>query len=119
MTSSDVERADPSSLNVIEQFKLKRLTKDNIRKTDLFGKRATKTSPSTPSSTPDTRAENAETMKVSEDFSRIYLFSSPWLYFKAVEMAIVLNSLYLSLWLINFITICARVTSSPRWQVVM
>ena len=76
-------------------------------------------------------------MKLSEDFSAIYLLQSPLLYFRsallpidwshsltslrhrAVEVAIVLNSLYLSLWLINFITVCARVTDSPRWQLVM
>lgn len=75
---------------------------------------------------------NRESMKLSEDFSGIYLFKSPMLYFRsgtqlkpfiiitrAVEIAIVLNSLYLSLWLINFISVCARVSSSPRWQLVM
>jgi hypothetical protein len=92
-------------------------------------------------------SESQVEMKLSEDFSAIYLFQSPQLYFRsahptsplclsssplsvslpshampclrAVELAIVLNSLYLSLWLINFITVCARVNSSPTWQIVM
>ena len=43
-------------------------------------------------------------LKYSEDFSFIYVFGSPLLYFRAVEICIVLNSLYLSFWVLNFIT---------------
>lgn len=30
-----------------------------------------------------------------------------------------MNSIYLSLWLINFVSVCARVAATPRWQFVM
>lgn len=60
--------------------------------------------------------------KYSEDFSFIYLFGSPLLYFRAVETCIVLNSLYLSFWLLNFITVAHAMTNNdennehwPEW----
>ena len=59
-------------------------------------------------------------MKLSEDLSDIYFFRSPQLYFKMVEVAIMLNSLYLSLWACNFITIVNEYFSrSPFFHIVM
>jgi hypothetical protein len=42
-------------------------------------------------------------MKIAEDLSQIYLFSSPVLFSRALELCIMLNSLYLALWATNFI----------------
>lgn len=42
-------------------------------------------------------------MKLTEDMSEIYLFNSPQLFCRAIEVAIMLNSLYLALWATNFI----------------
>lgn len=85
----------------------------------------------------DKKAEEPEdgpAMKLSEDFSHIYLFRSPELYYwsalsslslgssplSAVECCIVLNSLYLSLWVTNFITVVRYETDDPVfWQILM
>ena len=59
-------------------------------------------------------------MKLSEDFSDVYFFRSPELYFKAVEIAIMLNSLYLSMWACNFISLVnTQFNSSPFLHIVM
>eukprot|EP00603_Paraphysomonas_imperforata_P003145 CAMPEP_0114421518 /NCGR_PEP_ID=MMETSP0103-20121206/5119_1 /TAXON_ID=37642 ORGANISM="Paraphysomonas imperforata, Strain PA2" /NCGR_SAMPLE_ID=MMETSP0103 /ASSEMBLY_ACC=CAM_ASM_000201 /LENGTH=841 /DNA_ID=CAMNT_0001590041 /DNA_START=55 /DNA_END=2580 /DNA_ORIENTATION=- len=66
--------------------------------------------------------EESANLKVSEDFSFIYLFGSPLLYFRAVETCIALNSLYLSFWVLNFITVAHSMTNNdenndhwPEW----
>jgi hypothetical protein len=46
-----------------------------------------------------------EQMKLTEDMSEIYLFNSPELFCRAIDAAIMLNALYLSLWATNFITV--------------
>ena len=51
---------------------------------------------------------NREQMKLTEDMSEIYLFKSPELFCRAVEAAFTLNSLYLSLWATNFISVVTR-----------
>jgi hypothetical protein len=64
-------------------------------------------------------------MKFSEDFSDIYFFRSPGVYFSTVEVCIVLNSLYLSLWLINFVSVTHFATKKGdhypeyMWQLCM
>jgi hypothetical protein len=42
--------------------------------------------------------------KFSEDLSEVFFMNSPFLFFKAVEIAILLNSLYLSIWFCNYMT---------------
>lgn len=44
-----------------------------------------------------------EEMKLTEDMSQIYLFNSPELFCRAIEVGIMLNSLYLALWATNFL----------------
>jgi hypothetical protein len=46
-----------------------------------------------------------EKMKLAEDMSGIYFLNSPELFCRAIEAAIMLNSLYLALWATNFIKI--------------
>jgi len=59
-------------------------------------------------------------VKLSEDLSSIFLFNSPELFFRAVEIAIMLNSLYLSLWISNFVTAVERaLPHSWLWQILM
>eukprot|EP00602_Paraphysomonas_sp_CaronLab_P002491 CAMPEP_0185036978 /NCGR_PEP_ID=MMETSP1103-20130426/30777_1 /TAXON_ID=36769 /ORGANISM="Paraphysomonas bandaiensis, Strain Caron Lab Isolate" /LENGTH=831 /DNA_ID=CAMNT_0027574759 /DNA_START=395 /DNA_END=2893 /DNA_ORIENTATION=- len=59
-------------------------------------------------------------VKLSEDFSSIFLFDSPELFFRTVEIAIMLNSLYLSLWVSNFATAVERALAhSWVWQILM
>jgi hypothetical protein len=43
-------------------------------------------------------------IKFSEDLSEIFFLNSPFLFFKAVEIAILMNSLYLSIWFCNYMT---------------
>ena len=43
-------------------------------------------------------------IKFSEDMSEIFFLSSPFLFFKSVEFAILMNSLYLSIWFCNYMT---------------
>ena len=42
--------------------------------------------------------------KFSEDLSGVFIMRSPDMFFKAVEIAIMLNSLYMSLWICNYTT---------------
>jgi len=60
-------------------------------------------------------------VKLSEDFSSVFLFDNPDLFFRAVEIAIMLNSLYLSLWITNFISAVnqASIDYSYLWQIFM
>jgi hypothetical protein len=59
-------------------------------------------------------------MKLAEDFSDIYAFHSPTLYFRAVEIGIVLNCIYLSLWVSDFIFIANHLNvSSELYQLIM
>jgi hypothetical protein len=51
--------------------------------------------------------ESREKMKLAEDMSQIYFLNRPELFLRAIEAAIMLNSLYLSLWATNFIKIVA------------
>jgi hypothetical protein len=133
----------PSPLSSPWQFKLKRMERDHGRGTGMISNQLSgilaqslqqkhQRKLSQQMEEGKSQQEAAGDMKLSEDFSAIYLFQSPLLYFRsilppsspplllcislshcctgrAVELAIVLNSLYLSLWLINFITVCARV----------
>jgi Ca2+-binding EF-hand superfamily protein len=61
-----------------------------------------------------------DSMKVHEDFSEIFLFKSQDLYFRAVEVGIMFNSLYLAMWATNMITIVNRELEYPEiWQIGM
>jgi hypothetical protein len=53
-----------------------------------------------------------DNFKEDADFSSIYLLQSPKLYFVTVELCIVFNAFYLSLWVTNFITI---ITYAHDW----
>ena len=58
--------------------------------------------------------------KLDEDFSDIYAFRSPTLYFRAVEIGIVLNCIYLSLWVSDFIYIAENINdASELYQLLM
>lgn len=57
-------------------------------------------------------------MKTEEDFSAIYFLGSPKLYFSALEIAVLLNSLYMSVWVTNFITLAKQVDQN-WYQIVM
>jgi hypothetical protein len=58
--------------------------------------------------------------KLDEDFSDIYAFHSPTLYFRAVEIGIVLNCIYLSLWVSDFIYIAENLSeASEPYQLMM
>lgn len=49
--------------------------------------------------------KNDPPWKLSQDFSDIFIFKNSTFYFRAVEMCILLNCLYLSMWVMNFIYI--------------
>eukprot|EP01038_Epipyxis_sp_PR26KG_P013028 gene13028-17460_t len=54
---------------------------------------------------------------LSEDFSDIFLFAQPVWYFRSVEVCIMLNCLYLAIWMTNFSIIAAELDLSPFWKV--
>jgi hypothetical protein len=64
--------------------------------------------------------QRSKELKLAEDFSDIYVLQSPTLYFRAVEIGIVLNCIYLSLWVSDFIHIAQNLSqSSEYYQLVM
>jgi hypothetical protein len=66
------------------------------------------------------KRQHSGEMKLAEDFSDIYALHSPNLYFKAVEIGIVLNCIYLSLWVSDFIYIANNLRqSSEVYQLIM
>jgi hypothetical protein len=48
--------------------------------------------------------ENDLNVKFSDDLSEIFLFNSPNLYFKSVEIGILMNSLFAAVWFCNYMT---------------
>ena len=71
-------------------------------------------------STMEDYMNTANKLKLTEDFSDIYFFSSPLVYFRAVEVVILLNSLYLSMWAVNFISVAEDEAKNPViWQLIM
>jgi hypothetical protein len=53
------------------------------------------------------------------DFDNIFWFNSPWLFYTALELCILMNSLYLSLWLTNFVLIASdKVDASWSWEII-
>jgi hypothetical protein len=98
---------DVDSLTSIEQFKLFKLKErdeKSIKQSEKKNKGMMMSYLRHHNNTFDRQSENLN-MKLSEDLSDIYFFENPDLYFKAVEYAIMLNSLYLSLWACNFISV--------------
>lgn len=56
----------------------------------------------------------------SEDFTDIFYFRRPGLFYRAVELAIMMNSLYMSFWVTNFITIVTDYSTNPvLWNIYM
>mmetsp|Transcript_13050 Transcript_13050/g.21342 ORF Transcript_13050/g.21342 Transcript_13050/m.21342 type:complete len:1003 (-) Transcript_13050:234-3242(-) len=95
------------SWSTVEQFKLQQEIKNSKKK-------------SRRRSTIGDYMNTKNKMKLTEDFSDVYFFSSPLLYFRAVEVAIMLNSLYLSMWAVNFISVAEHATENPVvWQLLM
>jgi hypothetical protein len=93
------------SFSTIEQFKMKQEIKNSKgrKRSTVVDYRDTKNK-----------------MKMTEDFSDVYFFSSPLAYFRAVEVAILLNSLYLSVWAVNFISVAEdEAENSVIWQLLM
>eukprot|EP00602_Paraphysomonas_sp_CaronLab_P006901 CAMPEP_0185023094 /NCGR_PEP_ID=MMETSP1103-20130426/5786_1 /TAXON_ID=36769 /ORGANISM="Paraphysomonas bandaiensis, Strain Caron Lab Isolate" /LENGTH=501 /DNA_ID=CAMNT_0027555517 /DNA_START=1028 /DNA_END=2533 /DNA_ORIENTATION=- len=79
-----------------------------------------KLSRTTPSTTSHQEVEEEAQMKLSEDFSCIYMFGNSGLYFRTVEFGIILNSLYLAMWVTNFITVVHYATRYEiLWQLLM
>ncbi len=52
-----------------------------------------------------------------DDFSDIYFFAKPVYYFRAVELCIMFNCLYMALWATNFVFIVEKVHLSYAWTV--
>jgi hypothetical protein len=48
--------------------------------------------------------QKSQNSMFSEDLSEIFLFNSPNLYFKSVEIGILMNSLYAAVWVCNYMT---------------
>jgi Ca2+-binding EF-hand superfamily protein len=95
------------SWSTVEQFKMQQEIKNNQKKNRRR-------------STIGDYLNTKNKMKLTEDFSDIYFFSSPLIYFRAVEVAIMLNSLYLSMWAVNFISVAKDETENPVvWQLLM
>ena len=98
------------SWSTIEQFKMQQEIKNNNAKPGNKRKQ----------STMEDYAQTASKMKLTEDFSEVYFFSSPLAYFRAVEVSILLNSLYLSIWAVNFIAVAEGEAENPvMWQLLM
>jgi hypothetical protein len=55
---------------------------------------------------------------LSDDFSDIYFFGKPLWFFRAVELCIMFNCLYLALWVTNFIKIATELDISITWQII-
>eukprot|EP01034_Spumella_vulgaris_P022807 gene22807-28972_t len=55
---------------------------------------------------------------LSDDFSDIYFFGKPLWFFRAVELCIMFNCLYLALWVTNFIKIATELDISISWQII-
>ena len=110
---------DVDSFTSIEQFKLFKLRERD----EISDKKAEKSNEGLMMSylrhQNDMQTKSSD-MKLSEDLSDIYLFRNPAVYFKAVECAIMLNSIYLSLWACNFITVVGT-TFDNSWiyQIIM
>lgn len=97
---------DIDTLTSIEQFKLFKLKERDAKNTKMSDKESKGMMMSYLRHHNSTFITNDnKNMKLSEDLSEIYFFENPDLYFKAVEYAIMLNSLYLSLWACNFISV--------------
>eukprot|EP00602_Paraphysomonas_sp_CaronLab_P000903 CAMPEP_0185030172 /NCGR_PEP_ID=MMETSP1103-20130426/16959_1 /TAXON_ID=36769 /ORGANISM="Paraphysomonas bandaiensis, Strain Caron Lab Isolate" /LENGTH=629 /DNA_ID=CAMNT_0027565181 /DNA_START=889 /DNA_END=2778 /DNA_ORIENTATION=- len=115
-TPSSGRLATENSLNTIEQFKLQKLKRDSSRGSGFMsGIR------SLINSGQRVLPDHADiSMKISEDYSHIYFLNDPTIYFRAVEVGITLNSLYLSLWVTNFIsTVSAETTNTVLWHILM
>lgn len=57
---------------------------------------------------------------LSQDFSDVFIFSHPGYFYRAVEIAIILNCLYMSFWVTNFITIVTAHSQNPVvWNIYM
>ncbi len=54
---------------------------------------------------------------ISDDFSDIYFFQKPVYYFRAVELCIMFNCLYLALWATNFVFIVDKLHIKGSWTV--
>ena len=94
---------DVESLTSIEQFKLLKIKE--MRKQKLERSKSNKRMMMSYLRDKSATDSSNLDMKLSEDLSDIYFFRSPQFYFKMVEIAIMLNSLYLSLWACNFISL--------------
>lgn len=108
------------SLTSIEQFKLLKIKEMREQKIERAQSNRRMMISYLRDKSSSESTDNLQNMKLSEDFSEIYFFRSPQLYFKMVEIAIMLNSLYLSLWACNFITLVNdHFDSSPFFHIVM
>jgi hypothetical protein len=57
---------------------------------------------------------------LSEDFSDIFFFRSPTLFYRAAELGIMMNCLYMGMWSTNFISITMEETHWAKfWNVLM
>eukprot|EP00981_Chlorochromonas_danica_P002596 scaffold504_cov189-Ochromonas_danica.AAC.31 len=66
----------------------------------------------------DVEAHVEEEFRLSSDFSDIFLFNMPELFFGAVEMCIMFNCLYLAFWVTDFISLSAR-QHQTAWEHVL
>jgi hypothetical protein len=76
--------ATENSMTVIEQFKMKKMDRQPSSKKSLFGAAVSAFANATGVSTRNVVAPQDDSMKLSEDFSHIYLFKSPEMYFRCV-----------------------------------
>lgn len=53
-----------------------------------------------------------------EDFSDVYLFGSPLLFYRAAELAMMFHCLYLALWMTDFAVLTSQIEQPDNWAVI-
>lgn len=67
----------------------------------------------------DVEAHNADNeFRLSSDFSDIFMWNKPELFYGAVEVCIMFNCLYMAFWVTDFICLSAKLDQPPVWHVL-